>query len=168
MSEFNIRHAISSDAKDIMRIYNREVESGTQTFDIEKKTLSGQIKWLEEHSGIYPAIVAEINNRTVAFGALSPYRNRAAYATTAENSVYVDEEFRGRKIGKAILSELLYLAKMRGFHAIIARVSSNNEISIRLHQSCGYQKIGYEKEVGRKHNKWLDVVVLEYLIESSD
>lgn len=100
----------------------------------------------------------------LGFGSLSRYRSRPAYATTVENSVYVDRLHRGKGIGKLILHELIRLAGEHGFHAVIARVVGHNETSIGLHIACGFELVGVEKEVGRKHGQWLDVVELQRLL----
>ena len=100
----------------------------------------------------------------IGFGSLSPYRPRAAYSTTVENSVYVAEVYQRLGIGRAILEELLHLAKAHGFHAVIARIGGGNDASVALHASCGFEMIGTEREVGRKLGRWLDVVCLQRLI----
>ncbi len=99
----------------------------------------------------------------LGFGSLSPYRDRPAYATTAENSVYVDGPPRpGRRAG--LLDELLVLAAGHGFHTVIARIVGENEASIALHKACGFELVGVEREVGRKHRRWLDVVELQRML----
>ena len=97
-------------------------------------------------------------------GSLSPYRPRAAYSTSVEDSVYVAEAFQGLGIGRAVLEELLRLAEAHGFHAVLARIAGDNEASVALHLSCGFELIGTEHEVGRKFGRWLDVVCMERLI----
>jgi len=97
----------------------------------------------------------------LGFGSLSYYRDRHAYATTAENSVYVDADHRGGGIGRALLEELVALGAQHGFHTLIARIGSENEASIALHRACGFELVGVEHEIGRKFNRWLDVNVLQ-------
>jgi phosphinothricin acetyltransferase len=80
----------------MLTIYNREIESGTATFDMSPRSLQDQVEWVAEHSGAHPAVVALITDDmgdevVVGFGSLSPYRPRAAYSTTVEDSVYVAE-----------------------------------------------------------------------------
>jgi phosphinothricin acetyltransferase len=81
-----------------------------------------------------------------------------------ENSVYVHDDFQRRGIGRAILEELVHLAEAHGFHAIMARIAGGNEASVVLHQRCGFETIGIEREVGRKFAHWLDIVCMERLI----
>jgi phosphinothricin acetyltransferase len=160
-----IRPARPDDGEAIRAIYNAEVIGGTNTFDLEPRSAEAQAAWLAEHRGAYPAVVAVTDEGSVAgFGSISAYRDRPAYATTVENSVYVDPDFRGKGVGKAILEELLTLAAGHGFHAVIARIVGENEVSIGLHRACGFTPVGIEREVGRKHGRWLDVVELQRLV----
>jgi L-amino acid N-acyltransferase len=175
----HIRLASPGDAEAIRTIYNVEVLGSTNTFDMVARTREEQEAWLREHRGVHPAIVAveaaeegapdqEIlgANREVVlgFGSLSPFRERSGYAATAENSVYVDRAQRGRGVGQALLAELLSLAAAHGFHSVIARIAGHNETSIGLHRTAGFELVGVEKEVGRKHRQWLDVVELQRLL----
>jgi len=157
--------AAATHAEGLRAIYNREVESGTNTFDMTPRSIEEQLNWVTEHSGAHPAVVALIDEgRVVGYGSLSPYRPRAAYSTSVEDSVYVAEEFQGLGIGRAILEELLRLAEAHGFHAVIARIAGHNEASVALHEACGFEMIGTEHEVGRKFGRWLDVVCMERLV----
>jgi L-amino acid N-acyltransferase YncA len=159
------RLATLDDAEAIRTIYNREVLGSTVTFDLVARTLEDQQAWLDEHSGAHPAVVAVDDQGTVCgFGSLSPYRSRPAYRTTVEDSVYVDPAHQGRGVGRAILTELVYLAGSHGFHAVMARIVGGHEASIGLHRSCGFEQVGVEREVGRKFGRWLDVVLMQLLI----
>ena len=155
-------------------IYNRAVETTTATFDMTPRSAAEQLDWIAEHSGAHPAVVAlgpddrvvgfGPDDWVVGFGSLSPYRPRAAYSTTVENSVYVHEDFQRRGVGRAILMELLRLAEGYGFHSVIARIAGDNEASVALHAACGFEMIGVEREVGRKFGRWLDIVCMQHLI----
>jgi phosphinothricin acetyltransferase len=165
----SIRLAERRDAEAIRTIYNREVMASTVTFDMVPRTLDEQVQWIDEHSGGHPAVVAEVGAEVggalvVGFGSLTPYRPRPAYATTVENSVYVDPEHQGRGVGKAILDELVRLAADHGFHSVVARIVGGHEASIALHAACGFETVGVEREVGRKFSRWLDVVVMQRML----
>ena len=163
--QMHIRLARPSDAEPIRVIYNVEVLGSTATFDLRPRTPDEQQSWMAEHRGPHPAIVAVDDEDTVlGFGSLSPFRERPAYATTVENSVYVDRAHRQGGVGRAVLEELLSLAAIHGFHTVIARIVGENEGSIRLHQTCGFDVVGVEREVGRKHGRWLDVVELQRIL----
>jgi phosphinothricin acetyltransferase len=172
-----IRLAELADAEAIRAIYNVEVTDSTNTFDMVPRTRAEQEAWILEHSGVHPAVVAMelpdsgveglagANGEVVlGFGSLSPFRERSGYSATAENSVYVDRAQRGRGVGRALLAELLLLASAHGFHSVVARIAGHNETSIGLHTAAGFELVGVEREVGRKHRQWLDVVELQKLL----
>jgi phosphinothricin acetyltransferase len=159
-----IRLATLADAEAIRQIYNIEVTTATVTFDLVPRTLEEQEEWLAKRSGAHAVLVAEEDGAVVGFASLSPYRDRAAYATTVEDSVYVARSHQGRGIGKALLTELVDVARQHGFHATMARIVGGHEASINLHASVGFTVVGVEREVGRKFNQWLDVVVMERML----
>jgi L-amino acid N-acyltransferase YncA len=162
-----VRLATSDDAEPIRAIYNREVTGSTVTFDLVPRSLAEQQDWLASHLGAHPAIVAVDGGplgRIAGFGSLSAYRSRPAYSTTVEDSVYVHSDFRGRGVGRLLLAELVRLATVHGFHAVMARIVGGHEASISLHRACGFVDVGVEREVGRKFGKWLDVALMQRLL----
>jgi L-amino acid N-acyltransferase len=159
-----IRLARPGDAEALRAIYNTEVSGSTVTFDIEPRSHDQQVAWIERHQGVHPAVVAEDGGAVAGFGALSQFRDRAAYATTVEDSVYVAADRRGQGVGRLLLDALVNLATRQGFHTVIARTSGDNEPSIALHRSCGFVLVGVEREVGRKFGRWIDVAVLQRML----
>jgi phosphinothricin acetyltransferase len=160
-----VRLATIDDAEAIRTIYNREVTGSTVTFDLVPRTLDDQRAWLASHAGAHPAVVVEAEDGSVAgFGSLSSYRSRPAYSTTVEDSVYVHHDHRGQGVGRLLLSELVRLAEVHGFHAVMARIVGGHEASIALHTGCGFTLVGIEREVGRKFGKWLDVALMQRLV----
>ena len=163
--DVQLRLAERRDAEAIRAIYNPEVLESTVTFDLVPRSLDDQLAWLDDHSGGHPAIVAtDADGDVTGFGSLSPYRPRAAYSTTVEDSVYVRHDCRGRGIGGALLTELVRLGTAHGFHSAIARIVGHHEASIALHARCGFATIGTEREVGRKFGRWLDVVLMQRML----
>ena len=156
------RLATLDDAEALRTIYNAEVIGSTVTFDLVPRSVADQEAWLRRHAGAYPAVVSvDDGGNVTGFGSLSPYRERPAYATTVESSVYVDAAHRKLGVGKLLLDDLILLATKHGFHAMIARAVGDNGPSIALHQRCGFELVGVEHEVGRKFGQWLDVAVLQ-------
>lgn len=159
-----LRLATLDDAEAIRSIYNLEVLTSTVTFDLEPRSVDDQREWLRARSGAHAVIVAEDDEGLVGFGSLSPYRDRPAYRTTVEDSVYVHREHQGEGVGRAVLAGLVELAADHGFHAVMARVVGGHEASIGLHRALGFEVVGTEREVGRKFGRWLDVVVMQRLL----
>jgi L-amino acid N-acyltransferase len=168
------RLATVDDEEAIRTIYNREVLGTTVTFDMVARTRDQQVAWLVSHSGAHPAIVASDDKASAVatddkanvagFASLSPYRSRPAYRTTVEDSVYVDEAYRGQGVGRLLLTDLVRLASAHGFHAVMARIVGGHAASIALHRSCGFELVGVEREVGRKFGRWLDVSLMQRLL----
>jgi L-amino acid N-acyltransferase YncA len=159
-----LRLGTVADAEALRSIYNREVLETTNTFDLETRSLEQQEDWIRERMGALGVVVAEIDGEVAGFASLSPYRPRAAYRTSVENSVYVAESARGAGVGRALMEELIDVATQRGFHTVLARIAGGHDASIALHHSCGFQVVGTEREVGRKFGKWLDVVVMQRML----
>jgi L-amino acid N-acyltransferase YncA len=158
-----IRTARLTDAEAIRGIYNSAI--GTiATFDLEPRSLEEQQQWLSLRSGAHVVLVADNNGTVAGFASLSPYRDRPAYRTTVENSVYVGQTHQGKGVGKQLMTELIATARDHGFHSMIARIVSSNASSIALHRGLGFEIVGVEKEVGRKFGKWLDVVVMQRML----
>ena len=160
-----IRRALIGDALVICEIYNHEVQFETSTFDLVPRTLEYQEAWITARSGAFSAIVCVTpEDEVVGFGALSEYRDRAAYSTSVENSVYVKRDLGRRGIGRLILSTLLEQAADSGFHVVMARIEATGTASRALHESCGYSLVGIEREIGRKFGKWLDVALMQCVL----
>ena len=172
-----IRLAELADAEAIRAIYNVEVLESTNTFDMVPRTPAEQEAWIlrAQRGPPGPAWPPSPRTRGGRAGsgptarsswASAPFRpstSAPGYSATAENSVYVDRAQRGKGVGKALLAELLVLASAHGFHSVIARIAGHNETSIGLHGGR-LRVVGVEREVGRKHRQWLDVVELQRLL----
>ena len=159
-----VRLARLPDAEAIRSIYNLEVTTSTVTFDLVPRTLEAQRAWLTARSGAHAVVVAHEDGALLGFASLSPYRDRPAYSTTVEDSVYVHREAQRRGVGNALLGELVALAATHGFHAVMARVVGGHDASIELHRRHGFAVVGVEREVGRKFGRWLDVVLMQRLL----
>ena len=163
LTNLQIRFGELKDAEDIRKIYNNEVRGSTSTFDLVERSEEEQQNWMLEHAGAFSVLVAEINSVVVGFASFSPYKERAAYRTTVENSVYIDKNFRGKGIAGDLLSKLLEVAESSGFHSVIARIGGGNEASTALHKKHGFSIVGTEKEIGRKFGHWQNVVVMQII-----
>jgi len=163
------------DAAALAAIYNTEIREPSVTFDLVERSKGDQLEWIDAHRGAHAALVAVTEDPSLGepgargevvcgFASLSPFRDRPAYATTVEDSVYVHRGARGLGVGRLLLEALVAAARDGGFHSVIGRIVGNNEASIRLHEGCGFQVVGVEREVGRKHGRWLDVVEVQLLL----
>jgi L-amino acid N-acyltransferase len=161
-----LRRATLDDAEAIRSIYNVEVLTSTVTFDLVPRTLEEQRAWLSARSGAHTAIVATdgAGGEVLGFASLSQWKEKHAYRTSVEDSVYVHRDHQRRGLGRLLLAELLDVAEQSGFHAVFARIVGGHDASIALHAELGFEQVGVEREVGRKFNRWLDVVLMERIL----
>lgn len=159
-----VRLATPDDVEGIRAIYNHEVLTGTATFDLRARTADEQRAWLLDRSGAHAVVVATSGSTVAGFGSLSVYRDRPAYRTSVEDSVYVSPDHQGHGVGRALLEALVEAGTERGFHTMLGRITAGNEASVRLHERCGFELVGVEREVGRKFRRWLDVVVMQRIL----
>jgi L-amino acid N-acyltransferase YncA len=164
MDAGRIRPATEDDLDAIRAIYNYEVMNGVATFDLVPRTAEDQLRWFREHAPPYSAIVLEDAGSIRGYGCLSRYREKPAYDLTVEDTVYVHHDYRRRGAGKALVLALLDGARRGSFHTVIGRITGENEASIELHRTLGFEDVGREREVGRKFDRWLDVVTMQYVI----
>lgn len=163
-SAITVRIATLADAEAIVEIYNVEVAHHLSTFDLVPRTLDEQRDWLARRSGAFSAVVAELDGSVVGFASLSPYKERAAYRTTVEDSVYVSRAHPRSGIGRTLMEHIIGIARDSGFHSIVARIEAGGTASRALHEACGFELVGIEREVGRKFNRWLDVAVMQLML----
>src|SRR3989304_423143 len=107
LTDFTLREATGADQRAILDIYNEAVLNSTATFDLEPRTWEEQQQWAEEHGPPYQVLVATVGETVAGWGSLSPFRAKPGYRFTAEDSVYVHQDFRGRGIGGALLGGLV-------------------------------------------------------------
>ncbi len=159
-----VRDAGSEDLERITDIYNQAVLSTTATFDTRPRSIQEQGEWLARHGGPHPVLVALDDSRVAGWASLSPYSEREAYARTVEISLYVAEELRRRGAGRLLAERIIGRARAIGHHAILARITADNLVSVRLHESLGFFRVGTLREVGVKFGRLLDVEVMELLL----
>lgn len=159
-----VRAAEDRDLEAILDIYNEQVHNSTATFDIAPRSMAAQREWAKQFQPPYVLLLAESNGEAVGWGCLHPFGAKPGYRFTSENSVYVRKDTRASGVGKALLVALIDAGAANGFHTIVARISGDNPASVRLHESCGFQQVGREREVGRKFDRWLDVLVMQRML----
>jgi phosphinothricin acetyltransferase len=160
-----IRPATRADAAAIAAIYNQAVENTVATFDTVPETVAAREAWLDEHTRPqHPVLVAEVDGHVAGWSSLSSYSTRCAYDSTVEVSTYIDEACQGRGIGPSLTAAVLDAGKAGGVHAVLSRICTENERSIRMAKQGGFFEVGVMREVGRKFGRTLDVLVLERLL----
>ena len=152
-----IRDAIGSDVSAITEIYNYYIEHTVVTFEEEAKTVSEMAERIQGVQAKYPWIVMEVEGGIVGYAYATEWKSRSAYRFSAESTVYIKNGLNGKGYGYALYTALLEKLRAKNMHCILAGIVPPNPASIRLHEKLGFQKIGIQKEVGFKFNKWEDV-----------
>jgi phosphinothricin acetyltransferase len=152
-----VRELREDDWPSVADIYAEGVRSGQATFETEAP---GWERWDAAHLP-GPRLVAELDGEVVGWAALTPYSSRHVYRGVAEDSVYVAGRAQGRGIGRALLEELVARAGADGIWTIQAGVFPENEASLRLHERCGFRRVGVRERIGQHDGVWRDVVLLE-------
>lgn len=162
----SIRPYQPEDTQAILDIINYNILHSTALYDYNVRTLEQQKNIIEDKlAKNFPVIVATIENQVVGFGMYSEFRFREAYKFTVEHSVYVDENFHGKGIGKLLLQELISLAKQQKLHTMIAVIDAENESSVTFHEKFGFKTVGVIKESGFKFDRWLHSVFMQLILE---
>jgi L-amino acid N-acyltransferase len=159
----HIRPAEAADLQSILDIYNEAVQNTVATFDTEPRSVTQQKAWFEHHGRRHPVLVAEEDGAVLGWASLSGWSDRRAYDDTAEISMYVRSDKRGRGIGKALMGAIVDAGAGARLHTIIARIAGGNEISIRLHEAAGFNAIGIMREVGLKFGQRIDVHMMQLI-----
>lgn len=154
-----VRKAERKDIEALLEIYNHEVLHGVSTLDINAKTVEQWTVWFENHNiKNHPLIVCEDEGVIMGYSTLSSYREKEAYASTVELSIYVHLEHRGKGIGSVLMSEIINMAKADDtVHTVVSVITSGNAASERLHNKFGFAFSGTIKEVGMKFGEYLDI-----------
>lgn len=154
-----IRKAEKRDLARLLEIYNYEVENGVATLDLRPKEMPEWEAWFSAHNvDNHPLYVAEVDNRVAGYASLSSYREKEAYLTTVELSVYIAPECRGCGIATALMEALLsYAGERDDIHTVVSVITAGNEASRRLHERFGFTFCGIIREVGKKHGAYRDI-----------
>ncbi|QLQ15405.1 MAG: N-acetyltransferase family protein [Micropruina sp.] len=165
----DLREATAADLPAILDIYNEAVRTTTASWDLEPVSLASRQRWFAEHEAAdHPVLVAVRDGEVVGWTAYGRFRDKAGYDATMEHTVYVRADARGGGIGRALLQSLVGIARLRGVHALLGALSSENTGSLALHRSLGFVEVGRMPQVGRKFDRWLDLVWVELLLDGDD
>jgi L-amino acid N-acyltransferase len=112
-----------------------------------------------------PVLVAEHNGRVVGWGALGSFRAAYTAAGVLEDSIYVHHDFHRQGIGGRLLQVLIDSARRSDLRSILANISADQTLSIRLHEKFGFQKVAHLRDVGQKFNRRFDGVYLQLFLQ---
>lgn len=159
-----LRPAEKKDCFAICEIYNFYIQNSVVTFDEQTMVLNQweeKLEYLNKQK--LPFIVAQTETGEIlGFAYVAPWRQKSAYRTTVEDSIYLRAAATGKRIGTKLLEELLALSKQVGIKEVVAVISdSGAESSVRLHQQFGFKQQGHLSKVGFKFDRWLGTILMQ-------
>ena len=152
-----IRHATKDDAGQMLEIYSPLVEQTAISFELHPPSLEEFTRRIITYQKTHAWLTAEQSGLVAGYAYATPHRAREAYRYSVETSVYVNEKFRGKGVGKLLYAELFDCLSQRDFNNAFAGIALPNNSSIALHKSVGFTSIGVFREIGFKFGAWHDV-----------
>ena len=163
MSEVAVRRLVVSDVPVLLGIYNHYVVHTHVTFDVEPRTLEQRLAWFGtfDSHGRHQCFVAAQDGQPVGWASSMPFKERAAYDTSVETSVYLASGATGKGTGRKLYEALFGALKSADLHRAYGGIALPNAPSVRLHEAMGFARVGVYREVGRKFGRFWDVAVYE-------
>ena len=165
MTNAIIRPVAAEDAEAIARIYNYYIENTVITFEEERVTAQDMAARITEAEGLsLPWLVALVDGTLAGYAYARKWRPRSAYRYSVETTIYLEHGHQGRGIGRSLYAALLPLVRQRGMHVAIGGVALPNDASIALHEKLGFERVATFRQVGFKHDRWVDVAYWQLVL----
>ena len=165
-----VRAATEADADALAAIYGDAVLHGFGTFEEDPPSaadMDSRRRAVQEQG--LPYLVAELDGQVRGFAYAGPFRPRAAYRSTLEDSVYVSPDAKGQGVGRAVLSAVIEACEALGIRQLMAVIGdTGNSGSIGLHRALGFEQTGVGRSVGFKHGRWVDIVHMQKALNGGD
>lgn len=165
-----IRSAAIEDIPAMTAIYNEVIANTNAIYTETPLTPDDRTAWMRARQAQnYPVLIADLDRTVVGLASFGDFRTwPSGYRYTVEHSVHVHAEHRGRGIGRALLDALIVEAGRLGKHCLIGAIDAENEASIALHARAGFERVAHFREIGRKHDRWLDVIFMQRFLDTPD
>jgi L-amino acid N-acyltransferase YncA len=165
-----LRSSTDADIPAITAIYAHHVAHGTGTFETTAPTEADMTqRRIDVLARGLPYLVAENDGRVLGFAYCQWFKPRPAYRFSAEDSIYLDPDAAGQRMGNKLLTELAKQAEVAGVRKLIAVIGdSDNVRSIGVHRAVGFRHVGTIESCGWKFNRWLDIVLMEKSLGEGD
>jgi phosphinothricin acetyltransferase len=164
-----IRDATVDDLPAITRLFNALIPTTTIAWRDHLADEAEMAEWFAGQQALgQPVLVAERGDVVVGYTTWAWFRGGPrfpGYATTRELTIHVEADQHGRGVGRALLEALVVRARAEGIHVLVAGVDADNAASIRFHERLGFVEVARMPEVGRKFDRWLDLVLLQRVVE---
>jgi len=149
-----MRIATESDLPDIVSIYNSTILTRQSTADIFEVSVDSRTEWFKQHDPQKrPLLVHEDDGKIVGWVSFQSFYGRPAYDSTAEISIYISPEYRGKGLGRSLLKESLELTEQCNIKTVVCFIFSHNTPSIKLFMSFGFEEWGMLPNVAEMDGK---------------
>lgn len=164
-----IRPATVDDLPGLLAIYNDVIATSTAVFSLEPTTLDERRRWFDSRVAAgYPVIVADVEGAVAGFASFGEFRGAwHGYRYSVEHSVHVAAAHRGHGLGSQLTSALFAPAAAMGKHVMIGGIDAANEVSLRMHERLGFERVAHFREVGHKFGRWLDLVFVQKFVDAA-
>ena len=167
-----IRDARGGDLAGILAIVNDVILTSTAIYHDQPETPAQRLEWMRKRRDWgYPVLVADClrGGGIIGFAAFSDFRNGwDGFRHTVEHSVHVRGDARGRGVGQTLVGTLIDQARMLGKHVLVASVDAQNAQSLRMHEKLGFVRVGMLPQVGCKFGRWLDMALLQLVLDHAE
>jgi L-amino acid N-acyltransferase YncA len=164
MNHLVIRSASTSDLSDILSIYNEGIADRIATLETTTKDEPYIRDWFDRHKDRYQVLVAELDGYVVGWASLNEYNSREAYRGVADLSIYIKREYRGKGIGRKLLSSIEEIAKGYEFHKIVLFTFPFNGLGQGLYRKQGFREVGVFQNQGVLDGEFVDVMAMEKIL----
>jgi L-amino acid N-acyltransferase len=163
----NVRAASETDLPGMLAIYNDVIATSTAVYTSEPATLAERRAWFAARRAQgFPVLVAVDGSEVLGFASFGEWRGAwPGYRYTAEHSVHVRGDVRGRGVGRALVEALFPAALALGKHVMIGGIDAANDASIRFHTRLGFERVACFREVGHKFGRWLDLIFMQRFLD---
>ena len=160
--DIEIRTLEPGDHAGVLDIYNHYIEHSPCTFDTQPFSLAARVPWFAqfEHP-LYECLIAIEGQRVLGYACCMRFKEKPAYSTSAEVSVYIHPDHHARGVGSILYRQLFACMEGTGLHRVYAGITLPNDGSVALHQKFGFRQVGHYTEVGYKFDQYWDVAWYE-------
>lgn len=161
----SIQHADTPHLPAILDIYNDAIANTTAVFISQPVDLQNRADWLlsRQNSG-FPVLVLTEDDQLLGYASYGAFRAFECYKHTAELSIYIAGHARGKGAGDQLMRALLEHAAANNIHVLLGAIEAQNTASLRLHEKHGFIQTGLLPQVGRKFDRWLDLVLMQRIL----
>jgi L-amino acid N-acyltransferase YncA len=160
-----ICHAKPSHLPAILDIYNDAIANTTAVWISEQVDLQNRIDWLAaRNKDGFPVFVLTENDTVLGYASYGAFRAFEGYKHTAELSIYVASHARGKGAGDRLMKALIDEARANHVHVLLGAIEAENHASLRLHEKHGFTQTGLLPQVGRKFDRWLDLIIMQRIL----